>query len=588
MTHDSASAGRLRPYLLRKIGASDAEAWRLFFRYHTPHLRGLLFWGVISGIQALLILPVLALIRLAFDSAIPAGDIVLLAMIGGGIIAIRAFGSGLSLLVRRTIVAIVKRVISVWREDLLMAIYARRREALGRADIDRLQTRIVQESERADNLSHLLFLTLLPAAISAIALLIALFATDWQLAAVSAILAPLIFFVASATAAGVKKHVTRFQDAFELYNKGVSFVLRQMDLTRTQGFEESELRRQVERIDHLRSSGETMSFSFAVHRQIQATLVGLAGVCILLFGGAKVAWGDLTIGGLITFYLAAVMLNGFASTLIGALPDIVAGDQSLTKLREISASGEPVDYHGRETIAFRGGIRAENLHFAYDAETVLRGASIAIAPSEHVAIVGPNGAGKSTLLNLLLGLSKPQQGGVFADERAYENLDLSHLRRQIGVVLQRAGFFRGTVLENIAYGSPQAGFEDVRAAARLAGADEFVMTLEQGYETILGEGGVSLSGGEAQRLAIARALLRRPSALILDEPTNHLDVESVDRILKNIAGLPHKPTIILVSHDPRIAGFAEKVYRLGEGRLTLVLGDSVDDLALRGRLRMGA
>lgn len=553
--------------LLLHLGIADGAAWRMFLRYHRAQMKRLAVLALLTAAQSLLLIPVLLLVRFAFDTAIPQGRIGLLVLAGLGIIAIRAIGSLVSLFVRRHGVAAIKRTISRWREDLLMTLYARPREFLSRADIDRLQARVVQESERADGLSHLLFLTVLPTGLSALTLFLLIAWLDWQLTAAALLFVPIVLLAAAKTSAGIKQSVSGFQEAFEVYNKGVSFVLRQMDLTRVQGYEDAEAKRQAAHIERLRETGESMSYRFAVHRQIQSTIVGIGGIALLVFGGAKVALGDMTLGALLSFYLAAMMLNGFASTLLGALPEIVAGNESLRKLREILDGGEGSRYRGNERIDFRGAFALQTVTFAYEETPVLRQVSLQIRAGERVAIVGPNGAGKSTLLNLLLGLTAPHSGSVAADGLAYERLDLSDLRRQIGTVLQRSGTFRGTVRENIAYGSPERTEAEIAQAAALAGAGPLIASLPAGFDAVLGENGVTLSGGEAQRLSIARALLRRPKALILDEPTNHLDVEAVEAILRALREQAQQPTLIIVSHDPRIIALADTVYRLEDGCL---------------------
>ena len=154
------------------------------------------------------------------------------------------------------------------------------------------------------------------------------------------------------------------------------------------------------------------------------------------------------------------------------------------------------------------------------------------------------------------------------------------LRREIGVVRQRATFFTGTVLENITYGWPDARLDEVVAASRLAGAHDFITALADGYNTQIGEGGILLSGGECQRIAIARALLGKPKLLILDEPTNHLDAGSLEALMQTLLMLDYRPGIVLISHDMRVAGFAEQIFRLEEGVLMRVPRAKAEDLTV--------
>jgi ABC-type bacteriocin/lantibiotic exporter with double-glycine peptidase domain len=199
---------------------------------------------------------------------------------------------------------------------------------------------------------------------------------------------------------------------------------------------------------------------------------------------------------------------------------------------------------------------------------VVRDVNLELRPGSSVAIVGPNGAGKSTVLYLILGFYRPLRGALRADGAAYDRLDLVELRRGIGVVMQHPTFFAGTVRENITYGYPEATDEEIAVAARLALADEFIQALPQGYDTPIGEGGLLLSGGEVQRIAIARALLRKPKLLILDEPTNHLESAAIHRLLDHLAALEPRPGVLIISHDREVLRYADVVHRLEDGTLS--------------------
>lgn len=182
-------------------------------------------------------------------------------------------------------------------------------------------------------------------------------------------------------------------------------------------------------------------------------------------------------------------------------------------------------------------------------------------------IVGENGAGKSTILQLLLGTLRPQGGQLLADGVAYEEVDVASLRRQIGVVPQNPLFFHGTILENLCFGHEDSSPSALQEALAISSADAVIDRLPDGLATVIGDRGTRLSGGESQRLSIARALLHRPALLMLDEPTTHLDTQSVAHILRELSAWAHHPAIVLISHDPAISAFAAEGWQLTEGRL---------------------
>ena len=232
-----------------------------------------------------------------------------------------------------------------------------------------------------------------------------------------------------------------------------------------------------------------------------------------------------------------------------------------------SATGADVDLN-REDIV----LRAVSLSYPGRARPVLDEVSLTIRPGEQVILTGPNGAGKSSLLTLLLRFAAPTSGSIAAGPVDLAAIPADRWRSQIAWVPQHPHLFTATVAENIALGQPGARREDIAAAARLAGADDFIRRLPRGYDTVLAEGARSLSAGQRQKLALARAFLRRTPVLLLDEPTAHLDPVSADRVIAAIEGQLAGRTVILVTHRPPprtgLAGRPTRVLALDHGRLT--------------------
>jgi ABC-type bacteriocin/lantibiotic exporter with double-glycine peptidase domain len=545
----------------------DREATNLFIHYYRSRWQRLLIYSLAASVQSLFVLPVLFLIRQVFDQAIPHGQVDALILLGGGIVLIRVLHSLVGLWLRSFVLNIIKSAVQTLRQDLLDRLYALSREHFNHADRDRMHTRIVLDSERFDNLSNRLLSSMLPALFASIALLVVLLALNWPLVAMTAAILPLLAWSSRRAGQWVKEDVHACQHAMEQFSKGARFTLRQMDLIRLKACEGRERVIQHGYVEELSATGRRMAMSFAVHGQVQHNLTGLAGIIILVAGGAAIAKGTMSLGDLLMFYVAAGLLNGQLDNLLSGVPEWIAGNESLLKLHGLLREGREQPYHGTRSIDFDGSFRLRGVSFAYDDHCVLQAIDLDVPAGARVAIIGPNGAGKTTLLNLLVGFCRPQQGGLYAGGVAYDELDMGALRRSMGVVMQQQSFFAGTVLENIRYGYPDASREAVQAAARLALADDFIMALVEGYDTEIGEGGALLSGGERQRLAIARALLGEPKLLILDEPTNHLDTNAIARLMRGLVDAPQRPTILIISHDPDVVAFADRVYRLDQGRL---------------------
>src|SRR5205814_1212428 len=200
--------------------------------------------------------------------------------------------------------------------------------------------------------------------------------------------------------------------------------------------------------------------------------------------------------------------------------------------------------------AIRGEVSFEHVSFRYrvDGSEVLHDVSFSVSPGQVVGIVGSSGSGKSTLAKLIQRLYVPESGRVLVDGVDLTMVDLAWLRRQIGVVLQENVLFNCSVAENIALSDPAVPMEKIIAAAKLAGAHDFILELTEGYDTIIGERGSSLSGGQRQRIAIARALMTNPRILIFDEATSALDYESERVIQENMKSISKGRTVFIIAH----------------------------------------
>jgi len=218
--------------------------------------------------------------------------------------------------------------------------------------------------------------------------------------------------------------------------------------------------------------------------------------------------------------------------------------------------------------AFEDGITFDAVTFGYDPTVpVVRDLSLRIPAGQVTAIVGPSGAGKTTVIDLVMRLILPQSGSVTVNGVDMADIDVADWRRRIGYVAQDSVLFHASVADNIRFGAPDATDEQVRTAARLAFADEFVTQMPEGYETLVGDRGVRLSGGQRQRIALARAIVGKPDVLILDEATSALDAASEQRIQESIAHLAESMTILYVTHRLSTVRDADLVYVLEDGQL---------------------
>ncbi len=272
---------------------------------------------------------------------------------------------------------------------------------------------------------------------------------------------------------------------------------------------------------------------------------------ILFIGAQSVIAGSMTVGELIAFNMIASQVVQPILRLSQLWQDFQQVQVSVSRLGDIlNAPPEPVPQNLLTLPPPRGAIDLRNVTMRYrrDAPDALRNVTLSIAPGEVIGVVGPSGSGKSTLTKLIQRLYGPQMGQVMLDGVDVAQLDPGWLRRQIGVVLQENILFNRSIHENIALGDPAMARVMVMQAARLAGADEFIAQLPQGYDTMIEERGANLSGGQRQRIAIARALVTNPRILILDEATSALDYDSERIIQDNMRAIVRGRTVIVIAH----------------------------------------
>jgi ATP-binding cassette, subfamily B, bacterial len=543
------------------------DTWLRFARLYRRSRGTLVVSGLMSIAQAVVLAPTALLVGYAFDTLVPKADIGGLFLVTGVILASYLASAGLALLTRYLVIKTTKQAIADLRAKLIERVYSLPRAYFDRKSRGRLHSIMVQDSERLDAMGGLLVGVLLPAGTVAVGLCIVLAVLNLLMFGVLVTVVPLLLLLGRWLGKRVRQRTRRFQVAFEVFSTQTQLALRALTLTKVQGAEREEAAKR--RLEHvtLAESGRQLAWYQGAYYIVQNAVAASSGLLVLALGGRAVALHDMTLGDLLAFYAILALLLKQVTLALSVLPYVHAGYESIPRIEEILEADEHEPYSGTRRLHFEGGFEFEDVSFSYDDEQVLTSLSLSIEPGEHVAIFGPNGAGKSTLLNLLLGLYRPQSGRVLADGAPYETIDIPALRRSIGVVLQDALIFPGTIAENIAFGHSDATDEEIRWAARWATADDFVTRLPDAYETETGDEGQLLSGGQRQRIAIARALVARPSVLVLDEPTTHLDDTSIRTLLANLCDFPGAPTVILISHDPEIAANVDAIHHLRDGQV---------------------
>ena len=391
---------------------------------------------------------------------------------------------------------------------------------------------------------------------------------EWRLAVIAIVAMPLVFAIVTAYSGRIRA-ATRKQRATEGELAGrLEEVLSGIHLVQLFAREDDEndrLRRLNKR--SLRTGLQSARLEASLNRWVELS-IALTTALTLWFGATQVIAGRMTPGDLIVF--VAYMQSFYRPLKRISRVARRAAKAGVSVERIMDVLGQEPDVRDGATVAprFRGALQLEGVTFSYrDGQPVLRDVDLSVEAGQTIALVGPTGAGKSTLVGLVPRLRDVTAGAVRIDGRDVRELTLKSLRDQISVVPQDGMLFGGTVRENIAYGKPDATDAEIEAAARAALIHDFVVSLPDGYDTELAERGVTFSGGQRQRLAIARAIVKDAPIVILDEPTTGLDAESEHLVITALERLLQGRTALVIAHRLSTIRRADAIVVLDEGRI---------------------
>jgi ATP-binding cassette, subfamily B, bacterial len=410
-------------------------------------------------------------------------------------------------------------------------------------------------------LSNILFLA------GSIAIMVSL---NWRLFLVSAVLLPVGILALRHYQA---KLAMQTRDLRERSSDLGSFLIETlfgMRLVVASGGEEreaEEFRAQNSRFVRSLLSMQLLSFCASA---LPSTALTLSTAIVFFYGGKLVIAGQLTIGGLVAFMAYHMRLLAPVQNLLGIYTNLLTGGVALGRVFEILDVPVEVTESPRAVALgmVRGEITFDHVRFRYSEDVpVLDDVCFHVPAGALCVLAGPSGAGKSTLADLLLRFFDPQAGRITIDRHDLREIRLPDLRQKIAVVEQIPYCFRASVRENIAYGKPGSTFDDIRSCAREAAIDDFIQSLPNGYDTILGERGSTISVGERQRIALARALLRKPAILILDEPTSALDPASEAAVTGAFTHALRGRTSVLITHRMSLVERADLVVVMEGGRI---------------------
>ena len=401
--------------------------------------------------------------------------------------------------------------------------------------------------------------------------LLMLLIINWKLALITCAPIPLILISGVIFAKKVRPYFRISQKKMGELNGKLQDNLSGIHEIQSFGREEYETGRVNDRnFEHVHAMLQALKISAVFHPSVEF-ISSLGTILVVAFGGLLAYRGGLEVEDIVAFLLYLSLFYGPVTGLANLLESMqqsMAGAERVLFILDAPYEIQDKPDAG-ELKDVKGEITFDHVSFSYSEDVpVLKDVSFTCMPGKMLALVGPTGVGKTTLTQLISRFYEPTGGRILVDGKDIRDVTMESLRKNISPVLQDTFLFNGTIAENIGYARPDAGMEEIRAAAKAANIDDDIMAMPDGYDTQVGERGLRLSGGQKQRVAIARAVLRNSPIIILDEATASVDVETEQQIQKAIAGIAGTRTIIAIAHRLSTIRNADQILVIEDGKVT--------------------
>jgi len=479
---------------------------------------------------------------------------------------------GISLYIAKVIMINVSQELKAGvQKDMIKSLISSDTKFIDSAHTGKFISNLTMDVNMLVNLISTALLNIFKDSLSLVGLLTVMFYQNWKLSMIAIIMIPLATFFARSLGKRMNKASIQAMDKSSLFTTRLVEIFKNHKLIKIFQQETYENMRSTEDINELKNKIIKMTVIFNRNAPIMETLTGIMIGGLLFYSGILIESGELEVNNFFSF-LAAMMLAYQPVRSLAGLN--IAISQGITAAKRvlpvIDLVNEVQDDQSLSNLVIKeGNIVFEGIDFQYGNEEkkVLKSADLNIEGGKMTALVGLSGAGKSTILNLIPRFYDPNSGKIFIDNQSIHGVNIYSLRKNISLVSQETTLFDDTVRNNIAYAKLDASNEEIILAAKNSHADEFIQKLPDGYETIIGENGVRLSGGEKQRLSIARAMLKKSSIILLDEATSSLDSDTEEKIQNAISLLTKNKTTVVIAHRLSTILNANIIYVVEEGKI---------------------
>jgi subfamily B ATP-binding cassette protein MsbA len=495
-----------------------------------------------------------------------------LLMIIPALIIIVFASKGLSLyLARTTMLSVAEDIKAIMQQDMSRSLIKADTGYIDDKHTGKFISNLTYDVTLITSLVSTTILNLFKDSLTLIGLLSVMFYQNWKLSLIAIIMIPLATYAAKNLGKRIGKVSTEAQLESGFFNTHLIEIFKNHQLIKIFQQEENENSKLTNIINRLRDKTKKIGFIFVRATPIMETLTGIMIAALIYFAGKLVMSDELAVNNFFSF-LAAMMLayqpvRSLATLNMGISQGLSAASRILpivdveNKIKEKDAA--------TKLVIEKGNIEFKNVIFKYEKANseVLKSVNLKIVGGEMNALVGHSGAGKSTILNLIPRFFDCNEGDILIDNQSIYNSSIFSLRNNISLVSQNTTLFDDTIKFNIKYANPNASDEEVMSAAKNAFADEFIENLPNKYDTVIGEDGVRLSGGEKQRLSIARAILKKTPIILLDEATSSLDAETENKIQKGLSYLTKNKTTLVIAHRLSTILNSKKIFVIDNGKV---------------------